>query len=343
MMSQWLSCGRETMAHQHQEAVMIVLARNASITHSLLQRMVFFFTASAVGVVLFLALLALIEVDPADQRVRSYETRLRSSDLPNVLLAPIQVGATQQPWSNVQLAVAPALPDPNALITITAAGIWRNTCIPRYQAHQVTANLIRINAVGEPFGAICGQAITPWKFAVAVGSLPVGAYRVELYIACCGDSAGTPYTTLFTVTPAPVAALIADAGGELSQRDTGQRITLIVPPRALITPTLFTITYQVAPTRTNHLLPIGHFFAITATQPNFTLLFTLTVRYSDSVRGPIMRDTEMLYQLQDGRWVTNGITITTRLTDGLIAQITQLSRFGLLGSSNHLYLPIIGE
>lgn len=78
-----------------------------------------------------------------------------------------------------------------------------------------------------------------------------------------------------------------------------------------------------------------------AMQTTFTLPFTLTMRYSDTVRGAVIPGTTNLYRWQEGQWVTDGITVTATLTDGVTAQITQLALYALLGQTNRFYLPIL--
>ena len=153
-------------------------------------------------------------------------------------------------------------------------------------------------------------------------------------------SAARYATSTFLVAPAPVAKLIPEVGGEVTQHDRGQRTTLIIPPGALRAPTVFAISYQPAPTVTAPLQFVGHPIAVMATQTSFTMPFTLTMRYSDTVRGPVIPGTTALYRWQDDQWVTEGITVTTNLTDGLTAQITHLTLYALLGETTHFYLPI---
>lgn len=238
-----------------------------------------------------------------------------------------------------QLAVTPALPVANSAITIRASGDWHDSCIPRYQTHQITGNLITIVAVVNPPTTVCGQVITPWSFSVPIGILPVGSYQVDLTMIRYG-SAARYATSTFLVAPAPVAKLIPEVGGEVTQHDRGQRTTLIIPPGALRAPTVFAISYQPAPTVTAPLQFVGHPIAVMATQTSFTMPFTLTMRYSDTVRGPVIPGTTALYRWQADQWVTEGITVTTNLTDGLTAQITHLTLYALLGETTHFYLPI---
>lgn len=239
-----------------------------------------------------------------------------------------------------QLAVMPALPVANSAITIHASGDWHDSCIPRYQTHQITGNLITIVAVANPPTAVCLQVISPWSFSVPIGLLSAGSYQVDLTIIRDGN-AERYATSTFLVASAPVAKLITEVGGEVTQQDRGQRTTLIIPPGALRAPTVFAISYQSAPTVTAPLQSVGYPIAVMSTQTTFTMPFTLTMRYSDTVRGPVIPGTTALYRWQDDQWVTEGITVTTNLTDGLTAQITHLTLYALLGQTTHFYLPVV--
>ena len=255
------------------------------------------------------------------------------------LAVPNPMGARQAVTPAVQLTVTPPIPTLAQAITISAGDIWPDGCVPVYKSHQVTANHIKIDAT-TPVGEPCGQVVTPWALSVVLDPLPTGIYTVDLLIVGDDGTEGLTYTTTFTVTLTPSTQVITSTGGALVHHDRGQRATLVVAPGSVVTSTRFTMRYQPAPITTGPLLPIGHVVALTATPTSLTKPFTLTLRYSDTVRGPVIADTVQLYRLQSGQWVTAGITITARLTDGLTAQITQLSLYGLLGRSNRLYWPI---
>ncbi len=240
----------------------------------------------------------------------------------------------------VHLSVTPPRPTRNEAIILSAGGIWRDACVPVYKTHEVTANRIRVNAI-IPVGIPCGQALTPWALSIWLDPLPVGPYAVDLLIVGEDGTESFTYTTTFTVTLTHSTRFITSAGGIMTHHDSGQHATLVVAPGSVMTATLFTMSYEPAPTTPNPLLPIGHVVALTATPTSLTNPLTLTLRYSDTLRGPVMADTVQLYRLQGSQWVTDGITITARLSDGITAQITQLSRYGLLGQTNRFYLPIV--
>lgn len=256
------------------------------------------------------------------------------------LAAPHQLVAQQVVTPTVQLTVTPPRPTQSEALIIRAGGIWPNGCVPVYKTHQITVNRIKINAVA-PVGIPCGQVVTPWSLSIWLDPLPAGTYAVDFLIANENGAERFTYTTNFTVTLAHNTRLITSTGGTLTHLDRGQHATLMVAPGGVVTATLFTMSYEIAPATPTLLLPIGHAVALTATPALLTKPLTLTLRYSDVLRGPVMADTIQLYRLQSGQWVTDGITITARLTDGLTAQITPLSRYGLLGQTNRFYLPIL--
>ena len=209
----------------------------------------------------------------------------------------------------VRLTVTPPRPTLTEAIILRAGGIWPDTCVPVYKTHQGMANRIKINAV-VPVSIPCGQAETPWALSIWLDPLPAGAYAVDFLIVAEDGAERFTYTTTFTVTPAHNTSLITSAGGALTYHDHGQQATLAVAPGGVVTSTLFTINYEAAPATTNPLLPIGHTVALTAMPTSLTKPLTLTLRYSDTLRGPVIADTIQLYRLQSGQWVTDGITIT---------------------------------
>ena len=79
--------------------------------------------------------------------------------------------------------VTPALPTINHVISITASGMWYDTCIPAYQSHEIISNTIRVNAVVTAFPSLRSALVTPWSFTFEVGLLPAGSYQADLYIS----------------------------------------------------------------------------------------------------------------------------------------------------------------
>jgi hypothetical protein len=160
-------------------------------------------------------------------------------------------------------------------------------------------------------------------------------------LSICSRSPRLHDSTSFIVTHVPISTVISADGGELIYHYMGHTTSLAVPPGALSAPSVFTISYHIPPTTTGQLRGMDHFFDLDSTQTVFTTPLTLTISYSESVRGPIVPGTENLYRWQDSQWVTDSITLASRCSDGLSAQITHLSLFGVLGESKRVYLPLV--
>ncbi len=248
----------------------------------------------------------------------------------------------KQVYNNNQIDIYPPVPTTSDIVRITSSGTWCNSCVPIYQSHQVTSDVIKIYG-GPDFSLpppVCAWVLTPWTFSAEVAPLPVGIYAVEVYAS--GWYCPSVFdSTSFIVTPAPTSTVMSIDGGILTHHYPGHTTSLAVPPGALSTASVFTISYRIPPATTGQLRGMDHFFELTGTRTTFTVPLTLTVNYSESVRGPIIPGTENLFRWQGNRWVTDNITLTHRRLDGLSTQITQLSLFGVLGESNRVYLPVI--
>lgn len=239
-----------------------------------------------------------------------------------------------------QIDIFPPAPSSSEMVTITSSGTWCDSCIPVYQSHHVIGNMIEIYAEAGYPGHACYMVLTPWEFSVEVGPLLPGAYTVRVYVPGWYGWPDLIDSTSFVVAPSPVSALISTDGGELVHHYPGHTTTLTVPPGALSAPSQFTISDH-APASTGELQGMNHFFDLTGTQTIFTIPLTLTVSYSENLRGPIISGTENLYRWQNSQWVTDSINLTARWSNGLSAQITHLSLFGILGETLRTYLPIV--
>lgn len=245
------------------------------------------------------------------------------------------------PADQSRFTFMPALPEPNDVVTIRFSDMWGSSCIPEYQSHVVTGDLISINAAVVSTNPICLTIISPWSLDVTVGPLPSGNYRVEVYVAVGNGFPSLRDATLLTVGPSPALTTMTSVGGELTQSYLGHRTVLTVPSGALPTTTTFTISYQLPPVAPELLLTMDHFFDLASTQDVFNEPVSLTLYYSDTARGKIVAGTEDLYRLRGGLWVTDGITVTSRLPGSLSAQITEMSQFGLFGETFYVYLPLV--
>ena len=110
--------------------------------------------------------------------------------------------------SEFQINIVPGLATPDDTITVTYSAVWADSCTPSHQSHQVVSNVIRLDAVWDyPPGTVCLPMLTPWGECVAVGNLPTGTYRVDVYLttvvtptvfppALCGTKSFTIYEEL---------------------------------------------------------------------------------------------------------------------------------------------------
>lgn len=99
------------------------------------------------------------------------------------------------------LLLAPHQPHSDDPLQVIVHGIWRDGCVPSYQSHQLSNRVITIMATSPTLAdpvAVCGQALTPWNFSVAVGPLSADVYTVTV---------GGAVTATTTFTVADTAAL----------------------------------------------------------------------------------------------------------------------------------------
>ncbi|MBV7330213.1 hypothetical protein KFU94_18580 [Chloroflexi bacterium TSY] len=324
----------------------MIIPRKTTSTFLLFQKQItLFLTVGIVTSVLLFVLFGVLHVELKSQPVTAAGMGSSTVSAQNINSTSLsQTTHTEQMHLDNQINVKPALPNSGDSITITVSGTWFNSCFPSYQSHQVTDNLIRIDAESpQTDGIFCHDTLTPWRFSVPISSLMAGDYRVDVYVTAFDGFLVSQDTTFFTVRQASISVLIPKEGGQISHHYPRHNTTLIVPAGSLSMPATFTISYQMPPTATGRLLVIDHFFDLMSSQTVFTLPLTLTVRYSDTALGLIVAGTENLYQLQSGQWVTDNITVTTRLSDGISAQITRLSSYGILGETKSVLLPIFAK
>ncbi len=219
-----------------------------------------------------------------------------------------------------------------------------------------TGNLLD---VAPNLGPLQDNGGPTWTHALLAGSLaldagnPAGCTdengtllsydQIGLPRAWDGNADGNARCDIGAYERSSVSASISSEGGSLTHTYAGHRTTLDVPPNALSAPSEFTISYHTPPAMSGKLIGMDHFFDLDASQNTFNLPLTLTITYSDTVRGPIIAGTEQLYGWQEGQWVTDGITLTHRLPNQLTIQVNHLSLFGVLGETNSLYLPLTVE
>lgn len=144
-----------------------------------------------------------------------------------------------------------------------------------------------------------------------------------------------------TPTPTPFAArAIGPEGGMLWIAYPGHLTLVKVPPGSLSTSTTFTLTGDARPDFQGELQGMNHFFRLETEVPITPAVpWEVTLGFTET-RG-VIPDTINLYYLSDSGWVTDTITLTTRWSDSIEAQIIRLGVYGLLGRTNRLFLPLI--
>lgn len=89
----------------------------------------------------------------------------------------------------------PQLPLLNEAVTVHTAGVYPHSCVPRYTTHTLAEHAIVIEAHTPDRNTVCGQSLSAWTFATAVGNLAAGRYTVEVYIT--DQQAEPPARSLF--------------------------------------------------------------------------------------------------------------------------------------------------
>lgn len=67
-------------------------------------------------------------------------------------------------------------------ISFLVDGFNYDACVPQYESHDVSGNLITIEAEKPGADIVCGQDVTAWSFEVPMGTLDPGDYEVEVYV-----------------------------------------------------------------------------------------------------------------------------------------------------------------
>lgn len=109
-----------------------------------------------------------------------------------------------QPYLPNEININPSEPTKDDLIQIIPQGTWGSGCVPRYESHQITGSLIRIDALSNPSGFRCTSALTSWQFTLDIDSLRAGTYAVELYVSTAGNPPLLKNSTSFVVAKAPI-------------------------------------------------------------------------------------------------------------------------------------------
>ena len=166
----------------------------------------------------------------------------------------------------------------------------------------------------------------------------------------CARSAGpggTPTPTPLptptpTPLPAPASKTIGPEGGLVWQAYQRHLTLLNVPPGAVTDPTVITLYYDQMPAQ-GDLQGVDHFFSIgvTGSTPISSFQTPVQVTLGYPGRGPLISGSLGLYRLEASNWVTDGITLTRLTSEDVLAQIDRAGAYGLLGSTNRYYLPLL--
>jgi len=166
----------------------------------------------------------------------------------------------------------------------------------------------------------------------------------------CARSAGpggTPTPTPVpsptpTPPPAPAGKTIGLEGGLVWQAYQRHLTLLNVPPGAVADPTVITLYYDQIPAL-GDLQGVDHFFSIgvTGSTPISSFQTPVQVTLGYPGRGTIISGSLGLYRLEASNWVTDGITLTRLTSEDVLAQIDRAGVYGLLGSTNRCYLPLV--
>lgn len=146
-------------------------------------------------------------------------------------------------------------------------------------------------------------------------------------------------------TPTPFAsASIGPQGGAVWLALPGRLTMLTVPSGAVTSTTVFTVAYDGHSDLQGDLQGFRHFFSLKAghsTLGPVTLNQPLQVILGFADSGATISGTVGLYRLAASAWVTDGITVTERSPNHLIAQVEGTGVYGLLGRANRIYMPLV--
>jgi formylglycine-generating enzyme required for sulfatase activity len=188
-----------------------------------------------------------------------------------------------------------------------------------------------------------------------------GIYDTEaIGFRCARSFSGPPPTSTPTPmpipTPTPFAVnTIGPQGGALWLAYPGHLTLLNVPPTAVDTSTVFTLSFDGRSNVQGDFQGIDHFFNLeanrlapasatrssgpTADRSNFSLPAQLTLGYA-SLQG-VTSGTIDLYRLVSGNWLTSNFTVTQKTAGHLVAWVKETGTYGLMGKTNRVYLPVI--
>jgi hypothetical protein len=82
-----------------------------------------------------------------------------------------------------RIDIVPRSPTQGDTVSVTYSADWPDSCVPLHHSHQITGNVIILDAVHyiTP-GLMCAPAFTLWRGDADLGKLSCGFYRVDVRI-----------------------------------------------------------------------------------------------------------------------------------------------------------------
>jgi hypothetical protein len=146
----------------------------------------------------------------------------------------------------------------------------------------------------------------------------------------------------------PASGNITTGGGTLTA--SGDGTNYLLPAGTFTSTTVVTHTARFAGNApaTGNLASIGHLFDLTAAylsdgqpaQPAPGRLYTITVPYSDTEKGPAIENTLALYWWNGGQWVKETSSVVDTIANTITAAPNHFSQWAVLGETRRVYLPL---
>jgi hypothetical protein len=115
-------------------------------------------------------------------------------------------------WWPPQVRVEPAAPEQGETITVTAFGIWPDTCVPTASDYHLVNAEIRFDVLLDYLvcDRLCGDSPTPWELSITIDSLEAGTYSIcaSLFDPPCQSEACTPCD--------PIGSLVVYCPGDIN-------------------------------------------------------------------------------------------------------------------------------
>ena len=147
----------------------------------------------------------------------------------------------------------------------------------------------------------------------------------------------------------PASAIITNSGGSINVSADG---TNYLFPAGIFTSTT-SVTHWArfagnVPSA-GHLTSIGHVFDLTAVylsngqpaQPAPGHVYTITIPYSDTDKGPAIENTLALYWWNGGQWMKETSSVIDTVGNTISATPNHFSLWAVLGETRRIYLPLI--